>query len=517
MKVVLVASEVAPFSKTGGLADVTGSLPRALHKLGIDALVITPFYRCVRDNVERLGLELHREGAEIRVPMGDWESGGAILRSELPDSAVPVYLLDSPGYYDRVGLYNRPQDGSEHEDNSERFIFLCRGALELCLELGIAPDVFHCHDWQTGPLPVYLKTLYRDRLPDTASLFTVHNIEYQGIFWHGDMKLTGLDSALFNWRMLEYYGNLSFLKAGLVGGDVLTTVSKKYAEEIQTDEYGAGLEGVVRERADDLFGIVNGVDYGVWNPETDQAIPVNYSQDDLCGKAACKQALQEEFGLPQRDDVPLVGMISRLVGQKGFDLLATAMPELMTKEIQFAILGTGEARYHEFLSGLRAKYPDKVGVMLSFSEQAAHRVEAGSDMFLMPSRYEPCGLNQLYSLKYGTVPIVRATGGLADTVIDYGQSKGSNREANGFVFERYAKGALLDAVNRALKLYANSEEWHKLRLAGMPQDWSWDRSAREYCEAYKRACERSRERFVAENGSVFCDRRQELPGDQANV
>ena len=495
MKVAIVASEVAPFSKTGGLADVIGALPGALQRLGAEVFVITPFYRCVGENAERLGLELHQESEKVSVPVGDTEHAASIMRSALPDSQTPVYFLDNAEYYDRPGLYSNPQDGSELEDNSERFLFLSRCALELCLQLGIEPDVFHCHDWQTGLLPIYLKTLYRERLPDSASVFTVHNIEYQGIFWHWDMRLTNLDWALLNWRMLEYYGNLSFLKAGLVGGDVLTTVSKRYAEEIQAEKYGAGMEGVMRERAKDLFGIVNGVDYTVWNAETDPQIPTNYSEADLSGKATCKDQLQQRFGLERRADVPLIGMISRLVGQKGFDLLAAVVPELMKEDVQLVVLGTGDPAYHEFLQDLRSRYPDKVGALLGFSELTAHWIEAGGDMFLMPSRYEPCGLNQLYSLRYGTVPIVRSTGGLADTITDY-EEAGSGGEANGFAFEDYGKEALLDAVRRALRLYKDREAWRSLMRTGMRQDWSWDRSAREYCNAYRRAVERAGQRFI---------------------
>jgi len=495
MKVAIVASEVTPFSKTGGLADVIGALPGALQKLGMEVFVITPFYRCVGENAERLGLELHRESKKVSVPVGDSQHTASIVRGNLPDSQIPVYFLDNAEYYDRAGLYGDPRNGSEHEDNSERFLFLSRCALELCMEPAMQPQVFHCHDWQTGLLPIYLKTLYRDRLPNCASVFTTHNIEYQGIFWHWDMRLTGLDWSLFNWRMLEYYGNLSFLKAGLVGGDVLTTVSKRYAEEIQTPQYGAGMEGVMRERAKDLYGIVNGVDYKVWNAEVDPQIPANYSADDLSGKATCKDQLQQRFGLERRADVPLIGMISRLAGQKGFDLLAAAIPELMEEDIQFAILGTGEAKYQNFVRELRSCHPEKVGALLGFSESMAHWIEAGSDMFLMPSRYEPCGLNQLYSLRYGTVPIVRATGGLADTIVDYDKA-GEDAEANGFAFEDYGKDALLDAVRRALRLYKDRDSWRNVMLTGMRQDWSWDRSARGYCEAYQRAVERAGQRTI---------------------
>lgn len=503
MQVATIVSEIVPFSKTGGLGDVAGALPATLSELGTDVFVITPFYRCVRENAERLGLELERGVAEITLPVGDWEQSAEVLRGTLPDTDVPVYLLDHPHYYDRPGLYVNPTNGSDHEDNSERFIFLSRAAVQLCCELELAPDVFHCHDWQTGLVPIYLKTLYRDKLPNSASVFTVHNVEYQGIFWHRDMKLTGLDWSLFNWRMLEYYGNLCFLKAGMVGGDALTTVSKNYAKEIQTERYGAGLHGVATERADDLFGIVNGVDYNTWDPAGDEFIPARYTADDLAGKRKCKRALQQDFDLPADPDVPLVGMITRLANQKGLDLLEAAASDLLERRIQLAVLGTGEPQYHDLFRELHAENPDKLGIKLYFSEQTAHRIEAGSDMLLMPSRYEPCGLNQLYSLRYGTVPVVRLTGGLADTIIDYHAAAESDGEANGFGFEPYKSEALLDALDRALKVYNDRDEWSELMLRGMRQDWSWRRSAREYLDVYEHALEQAPKRYIAEDGSRF--------------
>lgn len=504
MQVATVVSEIVPFSKTGGLGDVAGALPATLSELGTDVFVITPFYRCVRENAERLGLELEHDFAEVKIPVGDWEQSAEVIRGTLPNTDVTVYLLNHPHYYDRPGLYVNPKNGSDHEDNSERFVFLSRAAVELCCTLGLQPDVFHCHDWQTGLVPIYLKTLYRDKLQDAASVFTVHNIEYQGIFWHRDMKLTGLDWSLFNWRMLEYYGNLCFLKAGMVGGDAVTTVSKNYAKEIQTERYGAGLHGVATERSDDLFGIVNGVDYNTWDPRDDELIPCTYSADDLSGKRKCKRALQEEFDLAIEPDVPVIGMITRLANQKGLDLLEAAVSDLLERPIQLALLGTGEPQYHDLLREVHAERPEQVGIKLYFSEQMAHCIEAGSDMLLMPSRYEPCGLNQLYSLRYGTVPIVRQTGGLADTIVDYQTAAEQDGEANGFGFKEYKSEAMLDAVDRALQVYRNQEEWRELMLAGMRQDWSWRRSAREYLDVYEHACTQATRRYIAEDGSQFC-------------
>ena len=489
MKIAMVASEVAPFSKTGGLGDVIGALPPELSRLGESVVVISPLYSMVRENAGERGPELMEcPVAPLRVPVGDFEVEARLFESRLPGSEVKAYFLENDHYYDRPGLYTNPEDGGDYQDNSERFIFLCRGALEACKALGMEPDVFHCHDWQTGLLPIYLRYLYKEDLPGTASVFTIHNLAYQGLFWHWDMKLAGLPWELFNWRMLEYYGNLSFLKGGLVGAHVLTTVSQRYAEEIQTEEYGMGMEGVLRQRSNDLFGVVNGVDYNVWNPATDKLIVRNYSPEDQSGKQECKRALQEAFKLPVDDHAPLVGMIGRLADQKGFDLVAEALDELMERDLQLVILGTGQPSYHDLLADMASRFPDRIGVFLGFDDAVAHQIEAGSDMFLMPSRFEPCGLNQLYSLKYGTVPIVRETGGLADTVTDYNEETEKAATATGFSFKGDGKDVLVAAVDRALTVYrSNPETWQKLLSRGMQQDWSWVRSARTYRELYRKA------------------------------
>jgi len=487
MDIVVVASEVAPFSKTGGLGDVIGALPQELSRLGEHVVVISPLYSVVRENARAHGLELEQcSVAPLHVPIGDFEVEARLFESRLPGSDVKVYFLDNDNYCARPGLYTNPENGGDYEDNNERFIFLCRGSLEACKALGMQPDVFHCHDWQTGLVPMYLRHLYRDDFPRAGSVFTIHNLAYQGLFWHWDMKLTGLPWELFNWRALEYYGKLSFLKAGLVGADVLTTVSRRYAEEIQTPEYGLGMEGVLRQRSNDLFGVVNGVDYNVWDPATDKLIARNYTPEDLSGKQKCKRALQEEFKLPADARTPLVGMIGRLVDQKGFDFVAEALEELVERGLQLVVLGTGQPHYHGLLRNMASRFPDNIGVFLGFQDSAAHRVEAGSDMLLMPSRFEPCGLNQLYSLKYGTVPIVRETGGLADTVTDY--REGSEEAATGFSFQGEGKAALLEALDRALDLYRNDPDgWREIMLRGMEQDWSWGQSARRYRELYERA------------------------------
>ncbi len=491
MQIAMVASEVAPFSKEGGLADVLGSLPAALAGLGERAIVVSPLYRGVREQAERVGrpLEPVADG-EFRAPVGDAMVAGRAWKTSLPETDVTFYFLENDRYYDRDGYYTT-ESNTDYQDNSERFIYFSRGALELLKALQLRPDVIHAHDWHTGLVPIYVRYIYADEFPRTATVFTIHNLAYQGLFWHWDMQLAGLPWSLFNWKMLEYYGNLSFLKAGLVGADVLTTVSKTYAQEIQTEEYGCGMDGVLRERAEDLYGIVNGIDTAEWDPATDPMIPANYSAEDLSGKAECKRALQEDFGLPQREDAPLLGMVCRLVDQKGLDLLEEALPRLMETDLQLVVLGQGEPRYHEFLQAAREEHPRRLGIRLTYDNEAAHRIEAGSDMFLMPSKFEPCGLNQLYSLRYGTVPVVRGTGGLADTVTDCSEDALKDGRATGFVFRRYSPEALVTAVERALRVYADPAAWGRLMLNGMAQDWSWERSAKEYLEVYRAAIRRA--------------------------
>lgn len=491
MQIAMVASEVAPFSKEGGLADVLGSLPAALAQLGEDVCVISPLYRGVRQQAESIGQPLEEvAGGAFTVPVGDNEVPGRTRVSRLPSADVPVYFLECDRYYDRAGYYTTPDGHTDYQDNSERFIFLSRGALEMSIALGIQPDVYHAHDWHTGLVPIYLKHIYAADFPRSASVFTVHNLAYQGLFWHWDMKLAGLPWSLFNWKMLEYYGNLSFLKAGLVGADALTTVSKTYSKEIQTAEFGCGMEGVLRERADDLYGIVNGIDTDEWDPATDGALPANYSAEDLAGKAECKRALQKRFGLPQREDIPLVGMICRLVDQKGLDLLEEALPLLQGMDFQLVVLGQGEPKYHRFLQRAQEEDPERIAVLLRYDNEAAHRIEAGADIFLMPSRFEPCGLNQLYSLRYGTVPVVRATGGLADTVVDFSEDRLESGEATGFVFYPYEPDQLVEALRRAVRVFGRRDDWKRLMLNGMAQDWSWKRSARQYMDVYRKALDK---------------------------
>jgi starch synthase len=483
MNVLIVSPEAVPFAKTGGLADVAGSLPKYLTRLGASAALVMPLYQ----KVPQSGQKLVKMAPTIRVPIGDKVLSGSIWQSTLPDSDTPAYFLDQRDFYNRPELYGA--NGKDYPDNCQRFIFFCRGTLELIKALGLKVDVLHLNDWQTGLIPAYIRTLYarESAVADIATLFTIHNLAYQGLFWHWDMPLTGLSWDLFNWTELEFYGKLSFMKSGLVFADALSTVSKQYAREIQTEENGAGLEGVLTQRRDDLFGVVNGVDYTVWNPEVDRLLPANYSASDLRGKAACKTQLQKEQHLAVRGDVPLIGIISRLVDSKGFDLLSELFDEMMKLDLQFVLLGTGDPKYNALFADLAKKYPGRFGANITFDERLAHLIEAGSDMYLMPSQYEPCGLNQIYSLKYGSVPIVRETGGLRDTIVNLTDETLRNGTATGFSFRVYKAPALLEALKRAVAFYNHGRRdgWSRLVANCMKQDWSWERSAREYIEVYQ--------------------------------
>jgi starch synthase len=484
VKILFATTEAAPLAKTGGLGDVCGSLPVELAKLGHQPVVVMPAFRQALSS----GRPVESTGTRFSIPIGRKTVAGTFLRSSLPGGKVPVYLVDQPQYYDRPELYR--ENGNDYKDNCERFVYFCRAALELVKSLDLGIELVHCHDWQSSLIPVYLKTELCGVPPydAIASMLTIHNIAYQGNFWHWDMELTGIDWKYFNWRQMEFYGNLNFLKSGIAFADVLTTVSPRYAREIQEPPLGCGLEGILQHRHDDLFGIINGVDYSVWNPQSDPHLgghnygPANFAT----GKRACKALLQREVGLPAIADRPLVAMIGRLADQKGFDLVAKLIPQWApVSNAQWVILGTGEPIYHELFSDLARRHPDKVAVHLGFSNELAHRIEAGADIFLMPSRYEPCGLNQLYSLKYGTLPVVHATGGLADTITNLTEATLASGRANGFSFAEYTTAALADALDRACHAYANQRVWEQLVRTGMAQDWSWSHSAREYSRLYE--------------------------------
>jgi starch synthase len=494
LAVWFAASEVVGFAKTGGLADVAGSLPRALTHHRIDCAVLLPFYQCIRS----AKVPVERFGSPFSVPIGNRTVWGNLWRTTLPGSDVPAYLVEQNEYFDRDdptegrGLYQFTLPGGQkrdYPDNCERFVFFCRALLEAIKQLGQPPDILHLNDWQTGLAPVYLRELYA-REPGYGGIrtvFTIHNLTYQGVFWHWDMLLTGLDWKLFNYQELEFHGHLNFLKAGIVFADVITTVSPTYAKEIQTPYYGAGLEGVLKERKEQLFGIVNGVDYRVWNPATDPYLAAKFDAASAAErKPICKKALQRRVALPERADVPVLGMIARLVDQKGWDLIGKAAEALLERDIQFVVLGEGDAAYHRMLGSLRSRYPSKIAVAFAFDEALAHQIEAGADIYLMPSLFEPAGLNQLYSLKYGTVPVVRSTGGLADTIADCTPEALAAGKATGFSFLAYTPSAFLAAVDRAIAMYRQSpDHWRQLMQTGMQQDWSWDRIALEYQKVYE--------------------------------
>jgi starch synthase len=498
---LLTASEVVGFAKTGGLADVAGALPAALARRGHDCAVVMPLYHCARTSASPVEATPFR----FRVPVGDRGYEGRIWRSHLPGSEVPVYLIEQADFFDRDnpalghGLYQFTPTGGgkrDYPDNCARFLFLGRAVCEVMRALNFWPDVLHANDWQTAFAPVFLREVY-SRHPDldlrpnyrkVRVLLTLHNLAYQGSFWHWDMNLTDLDWALFNPRQLEFYGNLNFLKAGIVYSDLLNTVSPTYAREIQTPYYGCGLQGVLSERRDRLSGIVNGVDYSVWDPTRDPYLAAPFSADELQpGKARCKETLQRLEGLEPRPEAPLLGVVARLAEQKGIDLVAAAAPALLDAGAQLVVLGDGEPWYQRQLEELRGRYPGRVGLSFRFDEELAHRIEAGSDLFLMPSRYEPSGLNQLYSLRYGALPVVRATGGLADTVTNTTPETLAAGTATGFSFVAQTPEALRDTTLRALALYRDRPaDWQRVMATAMRQDWSWDRSAAEYERLYER-------------------------------
>lgn len=484
----MATSEAVPFAKTGGLGDVCGALPTELARLGQQVGVIMPYYRRVRDS----RVQAESLGIDFIVPIGSKTVTGHLLVGKLPQSDVPVYLIQQDQYYDRDGLYG--ENGDDYDDNCERFIFFSRAVLEAIRLLGLDVDVIHANDWQTGLVPAYLKVEYSalPRYASIACLFAIHNMGYQGQFWHWDMLLTGLDWKYFNYHQLEFHGKLNLLKTGLVFADAISTVSPQYALEIQTPESGVGLEGVLRHRRDVLSGILNGVDYAVWDPAVDRLLATNYDlQTVATGKPVCKAALQDELGLPSRPDAPVVAMIGRLARQKGCDLVADIIPHWVeTSDVQWVILGTGDLQYEERFLALAEQFPEKVAARLEFSDVMAHKIEAGADLFLMPSRYEPCGLSQMYSLKYGTVPVVRQTGGLADTVIDADDEALAEGTANGFSFSEDSRQALDETLHRALDAYRSPPVWSRLVRAGMCQDWSWARSARQYVELYERIAAR---------------------------
>lgn len=477
LNICLATAEVTPLAKTGGLADVNAALPAALHRAGHDVRVLMPYYDSI--DTSSLRIEPVRGLQDIDIRMGHREGRFSIDSTTLPGSNLTVYLLRCPELYDRGSIY------TDSHDEHLRFILLSRAAIVMCQHMRFAPDIMHCHDWHTALIPLYLKTFYAwDNLfSNTRSVLTIHNIGYQGVFGAGIIADLDLGASVRELHQDDLgNGRINFLKTGVLHADLLTTVSPGYAREIQSDEYGMGLQELLRTRSNSLVGILNGVDYNEWDPATDELIPANYSSQDMRGKSVCKKRLQEDLGLRVSAKRPMIGIISRLVTQKGIDLIIAAVPGLLARrDFSLAVLGSGESRYEEFFNSLQREFPQQVCFYRGYNERLAHNIEAGSDMFLMPSLYEPCGLNQMYSLKYGTVPIVRQTGGLADSVqlIDPEDASGT-----GVVFRDYSDKALAWALNAALDLYENKPLWGKIVQNGMAQDFSWKRQARLYAELF---------------------------------
>lgn len=485
MRILFASSEATPFCKTGGLADVCGSLPVELANAGHEVTLFLPAYRTIWQAEQPIDITPIR----FSIPIGKKVVEGGLLRGQLPRSNVTVYFVEQPAYFDRAELYG--EGGEAYHDNCERFVFFCRAILESIDRLHLQPDVLHLNDWQTGLIPALYQTEYRQRpgFPSMATLLTIHNLAYQGSFWHWDMLLTGMDWKYFNWQQMEFFGHLNLLKTGIVFSDAITTVSPRYAEEIQTSEYGCGLEGVLRHRRQDLSGILNGIDVQEWNPAEDPFLIARYDSTTWReGKAACKMALQKELGLEISPSRPLIGNIGRLASQKGWVLILPILEQLLREsDVAWAVLGSGDWEYHQALNELAQRYPTKLGVRLQFDPGLAHRIEAGADMFLMPSRYEPCGLNQMYSLRYGALPIVFHTGGLADTVVDASDENLEQRTANGFSFREFTAEQLRATLCRAIQTYNDHPGlWNQMVVRGMQQDWSWAQSARRYQDVYER-------------------------------
>jgi starch synthase len=485
LRILFAASEGLPFSKTGGLADVIEALPKALVAQGHELAVVLPRYRGIKTSMVVMPSVTIPLGGRLRFPS---------IADGTMHNGVRYFFVDDPGYFDRDGIYGN--SAGDFPDNAERYSEFCRATIEIAKHVWPA-DVIHCHDWQTALVPVFLRSLYAadPLVKDLPVIFTIHNLGYQGHFPAAVLDRAGIPAEVYHPAGLEFYGIINLLKGGLVYSDYLTTVSKKYAEEIQTPEFGYGLDGVVRSRRDHVVGILNGVDYSVWNPEKDKFIAAPYSAKDLTGKHACKKELLEIFGLsPEYENRPVLGIVSRFADQKGFDLIAAIAKDLMLEDVILTVLGTGDRRYEELFETLANEFPGRVGVRIGYDNELAHKIEAGADMFLMPSRYEPCGLNQIYSLKYGTVPIVRATGGLDDTVESFDVEHGTG---TGFKFEPYTGAALLDAVRLALHHFADERIWKRIQLNGMSRDFSWKRPATEYAKLYKAARLARNQIFVA--------------------
>lgn len=475
LKIAFVSSEVSPFAKTGGLADVSFSLPLALKSLGCEVKIFMPFYRSIKNG--NFGIETVKYN--LTTKQGDGDAHFSLHQAKR--QGLDIYFIEKDEYFNRDNLYGDSR--GDYGDNMIRFAFFSNAVLSSIKLLNFSPDVIHCNEWQTALIPFYLKFNFSEELifKGVRTLFTIHNLAYQGVFDKDALAKIGIKNDFFRPEALEFYGRVSFIKSGIVYSDCLNTVSKAYSREILTKEYGHRLEGLLNLRKDDLFGIINGVDYSEWSPENDKFIKQVYSKDTLENKLICKEDLIKEMNLKASVDTPLLGVVSRLAEQKGIDLIVGAVDELIRLGFKLVILGKGEEKYQNILLDLAARQKDNIAVRIDFNNALAHKIEAGCDMFLMPSRYEPCGLNQMYSLKYGTIPIVRATGGLDDTIIDYSHDK---IDGNGFKFRDVNSGALLDAIKRAFAVFKNKNEWKDLVIRAMECDYSWGYSAREYLKLY---------------------------------
>ncbi|APZ93818.1 glycogen synthase GlgA [Fuerstiella marisgermanici] len=495
MRIVMAASEAVPFSKTGGLADVSTALAKALDALGHDVTIIIPDYRELRLKQQEKLPTVADTGMRFSLSMNGRYVNGGVNWTMLPDTSVKVLMISQPYYFDRPQLYMEAGEG--YRDSCERYCFFSRAVLEVCQQMVLRPDIIHCNDWQTGLIPALLHAHHARRpgFENAASVMTLHNMAYQGRFWHLDMHLTAMEWRYFNMRQMEMFGDLNLLKTGIAFADQVTTVSPTYAKEICSPEGGEGLDSLLTYRNGDLVGILNGIDDTVWDPSADPHLPAHYSTAAIKpGKAECKAALQKRVGLPDRPNVPLFGMVSRMSDQKGLDLLADCADRLLFHDIQMVFLGTGDPHFENFLQHLAEHNPGKVAAVIGFDDGLAHQIEAGVDSFLMPSRFEPCGLNQMYSLRYGTLPVVRLVGGLADSVVDVNPATIQDNTATGFVFEEYSSTALAEAVERAVEVYRQPDVWHQLMINGMSIDWSWHTSAMRYADVYRQALERRHDR-----------------------
>ncbi len=475
LNVLILAAEIVPFAKVGGLADVVGALPKALQALGHDVRLVMPRYRQV--DPERFHLKTVFDA--ITVSMGNFQVQVSVCQGEIGDH-IPVYMIDAPRFFDRENIYGYIDDG-------ERFILFCRAALEVARALNWSPDIVHCNDWHTGIVPNWMHTVYRDDpfFADTATVYTIHNLAYQGIFGYRILEVAGVAANGFLYPQITELANVvDIMGRGILFADAITTVSERYAQEILTPTFGEKLDHLLRSRRDRLFGILNGIDYQEINPAVDRYIHTQFDADVLGKRAKNKQDLQEFAHLPVREDVPVLAMISRLTDQKGFDLLSQVIQPLIAQGIQFVVLGIGDQHYHEVLQNLAARYPEQVAIFLTFNAELAQRIYAGSDMFLMPSRFEPCGLSQLIAMRYGCVPIVRAVGGLADTVQEY---QPQTNTGNGFAFTNYDPWELFAAIVRALTVFRFKNAWCTLQTNGMVADHSWHASALKYIEVYRNA------------------------------